>query len=323
MPKTLIAVADSVFPSLAPTEQVFSRLDAELRLAGEATPEGILAVARQADALMVTYAQITAQVIEGLERCKAIGRFGIGVDNIDLEAAAKAGITVTYAPDYCLDEVSDHAMALLMSLARKVTFSDRQVQAGRWEMKATVPLRRLRGSTLGLVGLGQIPRALAPKAQGLGLKVIASDPFVDQADAAAMGVELVSFEDLLARSDYVSIHAPLLPQTKGLFNAQAFARMQSHAILINTARGPLVNEDDLAAALDAGEIGGAGLDVVTTEPLAADSPLLGRDNVIITPHTAFYSEDALLDLQTKVAEDVASVLEGKAPRYPVKLPDVA
>lgn len=312
-----VAVSDSVFPSLDPAKQALSAVGAELRLAREATPEAILEIAREADGMLVTYAKITGDMIGELKNCKVIGRFGIGVDNIDIEAATAAGIVVTYVPDYCFDEVSDHAMALLLNLARKVSFSNALVQAGRWEMKATVPMARLRGQTLGLAGFGNIPQLLAPKAQAFGLRVIAHDPYVAADRAAALGVELVSFDELLAGSDYISIHAPLTPETTNLFGAGAFAKMKPTAFLINTARGPLVDTDALAKALDAGEIGGAALDVVPVEPLPADSALVGRDNVVLTPHTAFYSEDALLDLQIKAARDVAAVLGGDKPKYPV------
>ncbi len=317
MPKTLIAVADSVFPSLDPAREVLQELDAELVLAAAPTEEAILDIAREADGLMVTFAQITAEIIENLNRCRVIGRFGIGVDNIDLEAATKAGIQVTYVPDYCVDEVSDHALALLLSLARKVVFGDKLVQSGRWDAAAVAPVYRLRGRTLGLVGLGKIPQAVVPKAQALGLNVIAHDPFVSVDVAASLDVRLVEFEVLLEISDYISIHAPLLADTRNLFNGEAFRKMKRQALLINTARGPLVDEAALAEALDAGEIAGAALDVVVEEPPQSGFPLLNRDNVILTPHTAFYSEDAMFDLQTKAAKDVASVLSGRQPRYPV------
>lgn len=317
MSTPLVAVADSVFPSLDPAKEILAELKAEVRLAAEPTPEAILDVARQADGLLVTYAKITGDMIRQLERCRVISRFGIGVDNIDLDAAAKAEIVVTYVPDYCVDEVSDHAMALLLALARKVTYANQLVQGGQWEMKAVVPLHRLRGRVLGLVGLGKIPRALAPKAQAFGMKVIAADPYVPAEVAAEQDVKLVDFEQLLQQADYVSIHAPLTPETHHLFNADAFSLMKSEALLVNTARGPLVDVDALAAALDQGQLAGAALDVMPVEPPPGDSPLLGRDNVILTPHTGFYSEDALLDLQTKAATDLARVLSGKSPRYPV------
>jgi len=318
MSRTLIAVTDSPFPSLDPAIAALKRVDPELRMAKSPLAEDILAVARDADAVLVTYAKLPGELLKELTRCKVIGRFGLGVDNIDIVAAAHLGITVTYVPDYCLREVSDHAMALLLALARKISFSDRLVQSGRWEVTPIVPLRRLEDQVLGLIGFGNIPRALAPKARAFGLKVVTYDPYVSADVAKALGVESTSLEDLLGRSDFVSVHAPLSPATRGLMNAAAFARMKKGAFLVNTARGPLVDETALVAALDSGHLAGAALDVISVEPLAGDSPLLGRNNVILTPHTAFYSVEALEELQTKCANDVARVLSGEVPVYPVK-----
>jgi D-3-phosphoglycerate dehydrogenase len=318
----VIAVTDSVFPSLDPALAVLSRLKPQMRYARSADAADILAVARDADAVLVTYAKLSGDLLRQLTRCRAIGRFGLGVDNIDLAAAGEMGITVTYVPDYCVREVSDHAMALLLALARKVTLSNSLVQAGRWEMPAVVPIHRLSERVLGLVGFGNIPRALGPKAQAFGMRVIAHDPYVAADVFAAAGVEGVSFDRLLEQSDFVSVHAPSTPTTRGLLGADAFAKMKPTALLINTARGPLVDEPALVAALDAGRIAGAALDVLATEPPAKHSPLLGRDNVILTPHTAFYSVEALNELLTKCAGDVARVLSGEAPVYPVT-PDPA
>jgi len=315
----LIAVTDSPFPSLDPAKAALARVDPELRMAKSASADDILAVARDADAVLVTYAKLPRDLLRQLTRCKAIGRFGLGVDNIDIAAAAELGITVTYVPDYCMHEVSDHAMALLLALARKIPLSNKLVQAGRWEMPAVVPIHRLAGRVLGLVGFGNIPRALAPKAKAFGLRVVTHDPYVAQQTLAAAGIESVSFDRLLEISDFVSIHAPLMPATRGLFNAEVFSKMKTGALLINTARGPLVDEDALASALDSGRLGGAALDVVAVEPLSKDSRLIGRDNVILTPHTAFYSVEALNELQTKCAADVARVLSGEKPVYPVKM----
>jgi len=302
--RPLIAVTDSVFPTLDPAMAALGRLDPEIRLAKSTSAADILSVAREADGILVTYAKLPGDLLRQFERCKVIGRFGLGVDNIDIKAAAALGIVVTYVPDYCLQEVSDHTMALILALARKVPFSNALVQAGR--------------QILGLVGLGNIPRRVAPKAIAFGMKVIAHDPYVSAAGARELGVELVSFERLLEISDFVSAHAPLTPQTRGLFNAEAFAKMKKGAFLVNTARGPLIDESALTAALDSGQLGGAALDVVAAEPLSRDSPLLDRSNVILTPHTAFYSVEALEELQTKCASDVARVLSGEKPVYPVK-----
>jgi D-3-phosphoglycerate dehydrogenase len=317
MTSPVVAVTDSVFPSLDPSREVLKELGAELRIADEPTPESILEVAQDADGLLVTYAQVNADLIEKLERCKVISRFGIGYDNVDIDAASARGIVVTYVPDYCVDEVADHAMALLLALARKVTFSNDLVQNGRWEMQAVAPLFRLRGRTLGLIGFGKIPRAVVPKAQAFGIKVIASDPYISEETFSALGVEQVDFEQLVERSDYVSIHAPLTPETEHLMGAEAFRKMKPEALIVNTARGAIVDTEALVEALNDRQISGAALDVLPEEPPSADSKLLGRPDIILTPHTGFYSEDSLLDLQTKAANDLASVLRGEPPKYPV------
>jgi D-3-phosphoglycerate dehydrogenase len=286
-------------------------------MAKSASAEDIVAVARDADALFVTYAKITREIIAQLTKCKAIGRFGLGVDNIDLVAAKEKGIAVNYVPDYCIREVSDHAMALLLALIRKIPLSNKLVQAGRWEMPAVVPIRRIEGTVLGLLGFGNIPRLVAPKAKAFGIKVIAYDPFAKPELFDSAGVERVELDVLFARADYISVHAPLMPQTRGMLNADAFGKMKKGVLIVNTARGPLIDEPALIAALDAGQVGGAALDVVAAEPLAKDSPLLGRDNVIVTPHTAFYSIEALEELQSKCASDVARVLSGQKAVYPI------
>src|SRR3989442_9029889 len=197
MPRFLIAVTDSPFPSLDPAKAALARVEPELRMAKSTSADDILAVARDADAVLVTYAKLPGDLLRQLTRCKAIGRFGLGVDNIDIAAAAELGITVTYVPDYCMHEVSDHAMALLLALARKIPLSNKLVQAGRWEMPAVVPIHRLAGRVLGLVGFGKIPRALAPKAKALGRRVVTYDPFVSPAVCAAAGGERSSFQGVL------------------------------------------------------------------------------------------------------------------------------
>ena len=317
----LVAVTDSVFPNLDPAHKVLSQVGAELRLATASTPEAILQVARDADAVLTTYAKVPADLIAQMTRCRIIARFGIGVDNVDIPAATSKGIVVTKVPDYCLDEVSDHAMALLLALVRKIPSSSARTHSGRWEMKAVVPIHRLRGTVLGLVAFGQIPQLVAPKAKAFGMRVVTYDPYVSDDVLQRAGVERVDFDELVKVSDYISIHTPLMPQTHHLFNADVFRRMKPGAYLVNTARGPIIDEAALAQALDQGQLAGAALDVMEKEPPGA-SPLFGRDNVIITPHTSFYSEESLVDLQTKAAEEVLRVLTGKAPRNPVN-PEVS
>jgi D-3-phosphoglycerate dehydrogenase len=316
MAQFLVAVADSVFPNLDLAREVVARAGAELRLSPQPTPEAIVATARDAHAVLVTYAKINADMIDQMKKVRIISRFGIGVDNVDLEAATRDGIVVTKVPDYCLDEVSDHAMALLLSVVRKIPSSNARTHSGRWEMPAVVPIHRLRGTVLGLVGFGRIPQLVAPKAQSFGIKVISHDPYIPAAVMEKAGVRSVEFQELVKTSDYISIHSPLLPETRHLFNAELFKQMKPGAYLVNTARGPIVDEKALAAALDAKQLAGAALDVMEQEP-PVNSPLFGRDNVILTPHTSFYSVESLEDLQTKAAEEVVRVLSGQPPRNPV------
>ena len=222
----VIAVTDSVFPSLDLAKAELARLNPTYRISKSGNADDILAVAKDADAILVTYAKLTCDIIGQLTKCKAIGRFGLGVDNIDLPTAKEKGIAVNYVPDYCIREVSDHAMALLLALIRKIPLSNKLVQSGRWEMPAVVPIRRIEGTVLGLVGFGHIPRLVAPKAQAFGMKVLAYDPFVKADVFKAANVEGVDFDTLLKRSDYISVHAPLLPATRGMMNATAFAKMK-------------------------------------------------------------------------------------------------
>jgi D-3-phosphoglycerate dehydrogenase / 2-oxoglutarate reductase len=316
MATRLVAVTDSVFPDLNPARELLSRIDADLLLAEEPESKAILRVARSADAVLTTYAKLTADLIAQMARCRIISRFGIGVDNVDVASATKSGIVVTRVPDYCLDEVSEHAMALLLSIVRKIPRANARTQSGTWEMREAVPIHRIRGTVLGLVGFGQIPRLVAPKARAFGMRVVAYDPYVSQDVISQAGVEGLGFDQLLSISDYVSIHTPLMPATYHLFNAQVFRRMKPTAYLVNTARGPVVDEAALADALDHKWLAGAAIDVMEQEP-PVRSPLFGRENVIVTPHTSFYSEESLLDLQRKAAEEVVRVLSGQAPRNPV------
>src|ERR1017187_1415620 len=233
MAQKLVAVSDSVFPNLDLARAVLTRVGAELRMAAQPTPSGIVEVAREADALLVTYAKITAETIREMKRCRIISRFGIGVDNVDIAAATASGIVVTKVPDYCIDEVSDHAMALLLSIVRKIPYSNKLVQAGDWRMPAVVPIHRLRGTVLGLVGFGRIPQLVAPKAQAFGIKVIAYDPFVAQDVFTKAGVASVTFDELVKTADYISLHCPLTPETNHLFGTEVFGKMKPGEYLVN------------------------------------------------------------------------------------------
>ena len=311
MSKTLVAVVDTVFPTLDPARDVLAKVDAELVMAEQPTPDSILSVASEADAVLVTYGQITSEVIDGLKNCKVIGRFGIGIDNIDIPAATAKGIIVVYAPVYCLEEVSDHAMALMLSLARKITFSNNLVSDGRWEMPAVVPIARLKGRTLGLIGLGNIPQNIVGKAQAFGMEVAAADPYCPDDVFNKLNVKKIDLVELLSDSDFVSIHAPLTEETEGMFNAGAFKKMKSSAFLINTARGPLVNMDDLAVALENGEIAGAGLDVYDKEPLPQDHKLRFLPNALLLPHIGYVTAENYSKFYSQMIENLEGCLENK------------
>jgi D-3-phosphoglycerate dehydrogenase len=265
-----------------------------------------------ADAVLNLRTDLDAGHVEALaDGCRVIARYGIGVDNVDTDAATAAGIPVTNVPDYCLEEVSVHAITLALALLRGVKRYDASVAAGEWEREVAAPLHRLSETTIGIVGYGAIGREVGRRAAALGADVVASDPFLEPADVADEPAELVAFEEVLDRAAAVSVHSPLTPETRGMFGADAFARMREDAVLVNVARGPIVDDDALHEALEAGEVAGAGLDVFPEEPPAADHPLRGHPRVIATPHVAWYSEEANDQRRRTAAGIVRAALAGE------------
>jgi D-3-phosphoglycerate dehydrogenase len=313
----IVAITDYVFSSLDPERAVLEPLGVELRPQQCRSEEEIIALAQDADGVLNCYAKMTARVIEKLKRCKIIARYGIGVDNVDLAAASKAKILVTNVPDYCVDEVSDHALALFLALARRIIPAHGAVTGGAWDVVAHAGIRRLRGQTLGLLGFGKIAKSLASKVEPFGVKVLVYDPYLDPSLIAQHGVEAVSLDRLLAEADAVSIHVPLSPETRHIIGKRELARMKPTAFLINTSRGGIVDEEALAEALKEGRLGGAALDVLSVEPPPVDHSLQQAPNLILTPHLAFYSRESVIELQTKAAEEVARALKGEPPRSPV------
>jgi len=273
-----------------------------------------------ADALMVTVQEVTDEILAAMPGCKIVARVGTGLDSIDLDAAARRGIQVTYVADYSVDEVSTHAIALLLSWARRIPQYLDLVRAGQWNSVGAGTIRRLTEQALGVAGFGRIGQAAAGKARGLGLRVLVCDPYRSGDDIRAAGCEPASWGTLLAESDFISLHVPLTPDSEHLIDAAALRAMKPTAVLINTARGALVDEAALAAAISAGEIAGAALDVLATEPPAADSPLLADPRVLITPHGAWYSTEAQRDVAVRACEDVQRVLSGQPPRSPANSP---
>jgi D-3-phosphoglycerate dehydrogenase len=266
-----------------------------------------------ADGLIVNLARIDAASFERLSRCRVIARLGVGFNNIDVENARRRNIIVTNVPDYCREEVSDHALALMLTLARSISVANFDVQRGEWDQLRYRSIKRISAITLGLIGLGRLATALARKARALEMSVIAYDPFVTP--DAASSIDMVTIDELLKRADVISLHAPLNENTRGLLGAKAFEKVKRGTILVNTSRGELVDEQALAAALDSGNLSGAALDVFSSEPLDARSPLRGRPNVLLTPHMAFFSEQSIRELQQTAADDVVRVLSGETPRH--------
>ncbi len=278
------------------------------------TEAEVIANCSDAHALLVTYAPVTRTVINRLKSCRVISVFGIGVDMVDVQAATEAGIYVTNVPGYCIEEVCDHAMALLLASARKVLFYHRSiVEGGKWNWQMGKPIYKLRGKTLGLVGFGKISRAVAERAKSFGLHVLAFDPHVSREDCDRAGVGKAELDDLLRQADFVSMHAPLTPETRGLIGLERFRLMKRNAVIVNTSRGPVIEQKALVKALEQGWIAGAALDVLEKEPPEADNPLKRMDNVILNPHAGFYSEEGTEDLRCSAALEARKVLTGRQP----------
>ena len=310
-----VFVTDWDYPSLELEQAVMDVANLELVPAQCRTEDDVITVCGDADGLLNQYAPMSRRVLSSLPKLKVLTRYGVGVDKVDILAATELGIAVCNVPDYGIEEVSDQAIALLMGLARGTHRLDRAVRAGVWDFARARPVYRMRGKVLGVIGYGRIGRATARKAAGLGLEVIAFDPRMGQPSFDAEGARPVSLESLLRESDYVSIHAPHTPETNHLIDADALSIMKPSAMLINTSRGGLVDTLALEKALRNGVIAGAGLDVLEVEPISANHGLLSLENCVITPHAAWYSEDAFVELKTKCAEETASVLRGIEPRY--------
>ena len=279
MSKFKVVLTDNIFPDLDIENEMLSKVDAELV---EVTDLANLAnEVKDADAVINTYAQMTPEIIGGMDKCKLIIRNGIGVNTIDVDACNTKGIMVANIPTYCIEEVATHAITLMLTLNRKIFLYNRTVREGIWDVKEGMKINSVVGATLGLVGFGRIPRLINDRAQALGMKVLAYDPFVTAENAAEAGATKAEMDQIIAESDFISIHCPLIPDTRGMFNYDVFKAMKDSAYLINTARGPIVNEPDLVRALEEGLIGGAGLDVLMEDKGQTEHPLYKFENCII------------------------------------------
>jgi D-3-phosphoglycerate dehydrogenase len=310
MPSYKVLLTDYAWPDVDLERQILAEVDAELITAPQGADAATLAdLAAGVDAIMTCWAQVPAQVLSAATQCRIVSRMGIGLDNIDVDFCTQRRILVTNVPDYCVHEVAEHTLALLLALARNVAYFHHDTKNGRYDLNAAPTPRRLSGQTLGIIGLGNIGTRLASKAQGLGLLVLG----VDRRAVSLESVELVPLPELLARADFVSLHLPLTPETRHLLGTTEFQRMKPTAFLINTSRGGLVDHQALARALAQNELAGAALDVQEPEPPDLSQPPFSDPRVLVTPHAAFASIESLEELRRRAARQVATRLTGGIP----------
>lgn len=302
--RSWVLITDCDHPDIEVERTVFAAAGLDVRLARCRTEEDVLAAGSDAVALLVQYAPVSAQVLDGLPRCRVVGRYGAGLDSVDVSAAEARGVGVVHVPDYAVAEVSDHAIALTLALGRRIVAYSSSVRSGRWEMRSGGPVRRLSALRLGVIGLGRIGREVARKAAALGFDVVGHDVVPPPEPP----VPLLSLDELLRTSDVVTLHLPLTPATRHLIDASRLALMRPSAVLVNTSRGGIVDQPALAEAVISGRLAGAALDVLEREPPDAADPLLACDQVIITPHVAFYSEESLAELKRRAAENIVQAL---------------
>jgi D-3-phosphoglycerate dehydrogenase len=311
-PAPLVLICGLDHANVVEEQEVFTRAGVRFRAVVARTESEYLERCGDADGVLVQYGAVTRRVLEGLPRLRVVVRYGVGVDGIDLTAATDRGVPVVNVPDYGTDEVANHAVALLLALSRKLTRLDRQTRSGGWDVFRVGPVTRLLGQTVGILGCGRIGSAVARKLAGFDVRLLGCDPYVS---TFPPGVQPVAFERLLAESDFLTIHCPLTPATRHLLGEGALSRLRPTAVLINTARGGIVDTAALIAALQQGLLAGAGLDVLESEPIDPASPLLRMEQVIVTPHAAWYSEEGRSDLKRRAAEEAVRVLRGERPRH--------
>ncbi len=316
MARYKVVVTDDRHGTYQVEEEILAGIGARVFVADCATAEEVVEACRDADGILVNLAPMPSEVIERLDKCKVIARYGVGVDNVDISACSLKGIGVTNVPDYSVEEVSDHALALIMACARKIAVRDGAIRRGGWGNRE--PLFRIAGKSISLLGFGKIARCLQRKIKGLNFgRLLVYDPYVEEEIIVSHGGEKVDLARSLRYGDIISVHLPLTDETRGLINREALALMKKSAIIINTSRGAVIDQEALIEALRNNRIGCAGLDVFEKEPLEKDSPLLTMHNTVLTDHIGWYSEESMVELKRKAAEDIAAVLTGNRPRYPV------
>jgi D-3-phosphoglycerate dehydrogenase len=286
-------------------------MGAELLLAQVTKEEDLIRVCKDADGLLNQYALLTRNVFQNLPKCKVASRYGVGVDSVDLKAATDLGVIIANVPDYCMDEVSNQTISMILTLVRKTAFFDRKVKTGHWDFRMGIPIYRTRGKTLGLIGSGRIGLEVAKKISTFGVKAIAFDPYLEKGPE---GIDLADFDTVLKESDFISIHCPLNDSTRHLIGEREFRKMEKKPIIINTSRGPIIDEKALIGALAEGRISAAGLDVLEKEPPDPENPLLKMENVVLSPHIGFYSVESISELKRRTAINVVDVLSGRWPK---------
>ena len=305
-----VVITDCDHGSIEEEKAEFGQIGAELILAQVQEEKDVIVSCEDADGLLNQYALLTRKVLENLPKCKVISRYGVGVDSVDLKAATDLGIIVANVPDYCMDEVAGQTIAMILTLTRKTAFFDQKVKSGEWDFRLGIPIHRIKGKTLGLIGCGKIGLEVARRISAFGVRVMTFDPYLKKAPE---GIELRDFDTVLKESDFISIHCPLNDFTRHLVGEKEFKKMEKRPFLINTSRGPIVDEKALIQALGEGLLSGAGLDVLEKEPPDSKSPLLKMDNVVLSPHAGFYSVESISELKRRTARNVADVLTGKWP----------
>lgn len=311
-----VVIADTVVPNQDIEREILEPI-ADVVVVPREDVDGLRQEIRDAQAILTCYTRFSEDMIRSAQQCKIIARSGIGVDTIPVQLATDMGIAVTNVPDYCVDEVADHTMALMLSLVRRIDDLARLARDGVWDYERAGQVYRLAGRKLGLVGFGNIARQVARRAKVFKLELLVFDPFISQADLDAMGAQRMELNDLLAQSDIVSLHVPLNASTKHLIDDAALGRMKSDAYLVNTSRGGLVNTEALCRALEQSQLAGAALDVLDDEPPTELKLLAATPGLLLTPHAAFNSEEATRELREKSASEIARVLRGQAPHYQI------
>ncbi len=307
-----VLITDSPWGDVSIENEILGPHDVEVVAAPDGKEATLVGLARDADAIATCWAKVTAAVIDAAPRCRLVARMGIGLDNIDVPRATTRKIIVTNVPDYCVSEVADHAMALILACVRNIGFFHHRIKRGEYNLAAGAPMHRLAGRTLGLIGFGKTAQAVYSRARAFEMDVIASSP---SGTDYGTGCRMVSLDQLFSDSDIISVHAPLTPQSKHLLNRENLARCRPGVFLVNTSRGGLIDQTALLDALQSGKVAGAGLDVFDPEPPDVNQALLQDERIVATPHAAFVSEESLIELRRRVARQIVDVLEGRNPPH--------